>query len=54
MRGTRVATAAQGGQGCGEVPQIPDFLHSFLPPFLDLREEGASGHISSTWDPAPQ
>lgn len=50
--GPGVLIAAQGG--AGEVPAIPDFLHSFLPPFLGSREGGTSGHISSTWDPAPQ
>lgn len=50
--GPGVLTAAQGG--AGEGPVIPDFLHSFLPPFLGFREGGISGHILSTWDPAPQ
>lgn len=53
-RGPGLITAAQGEAGLwGKSPKFQ--LHPFLlPSFLDLREERASGHISSTWEPAPQ
>lgn len=35
-----------GGVGGGESPEIPEIIHFLFPPSLDLREEGASGHIS--------
>lgn len=50
--GPGLLIAAQGG--AGEVPEIPDFLHSFLPPSLGFREGGTSGHISPPWDLLPK
>lgn len=37
----------RGGES-GESPKVPEIIHSLFPPSLDLTEEGASVHISST------
>lgn len=51
--GARVYYSYSGrGRAGWAVPEICDFIHSSLPPFLDLREEGVPDHIS-TWDPLP-